>query len=74
MARTVIVVVISLTGITNYWLIVGPTLSGLVSSMYGQLLLVKLALFVLMLGLAAANRFHLSALLEEPFMMGNTRC
>ncbi|MGS0943576.1 MULTISPECIES: copper homeostasis membrane protein CopD [Pseudomonas] len=62
---TVIVVTLSITGVINYGLIVGPTLDGLLSSLYGQLLLAKLALFALMLVLAAANRFRLSPLLER---------
>ncbi|MCP1175843.1 copper homeostasis membrane protein CopD (plasmid) [Ralstonia solanacearum] len=52
------------TGTFNYLLIVGPTINGLVSTLYGRLLLIKLALFALMLGLAAANRYRLSPRLE----------
>jgi len=60
---TIIVATLAITGIANYWLIVGPTLAGLVSSPYGTLLLIKLGLFAAMLGLAAVNRYHLGPLL-----------
>jgi putative copper resistance protein D len=55
----------------NYWLIVGPTLDGLFSSLYGRLLLLKLALFGAMLGLAAANRYRLSPQLETALDVGD---
>lgn len=58
------------TGALNYWLIVGPTFNGLLSSPYGQLLLAKLGLFALMLALAAANRYRLSPLLERVHVSG----
>lgn len=49
------------TGLINSWFLVGPSrLAGLWTTPYGQLLMLKLALFVGMLGLAAANRFHLT--------------
>lgn len=49
------------TGLINSWLLVGPThVSSLGSSIYGQLLLAKLALFIAMLALAAINRFRLT--------------
>lgn len=62
---TVIVLALTVSGVANYWLIVGPTINGLVSTTYGQLLLTKLALFAMMLALAAANRFHLTPKLER---------
>lgn len=68
---TIIVATLAITGIANYWLIVGPTLAGLVSSPYGVLLLIKLALFAGMLGLAAANRYHLSPLLKQAIARGD---
>ncbi|QNM96768.1 copper homeostasis membrane protein CopD [Chitinimonas koreensis] len=64
-AGTLIVGVLIVTGIVNYLLIVGPTLQGMASSLYGALLLVKLGLFGAMLALAAANRFRLGPLLER---------
>ena len=55
---TVAVAVLIASGIVNTWLLVG-TASALVSTSYGQLLLVKLVLFGAMLLLAALNRFKL---------------
>jgi copper resistance protein D len=46
------------TGVCNAWLLVG-SLPALTRSPYGQLLQIKLALFLVMLGLAAANRLRL---------------
>jgi len=55
------VALLVLTGLVNSGFLVGPTeIPRLGSSPYGQLLIAKLALFVLMLGLAAANRFRLT--------------
>lgn len=67
---TLIVGSLVVTGALNYWLIVGPTVSGLFSSPYGQLLIAKLGLFALMLALAAANRYRLSPLLERVHISG----
>ncbi|QOK93759.1 copper homeostasis membrane protein CopD (plasmid) [Ralstonia pseudosolanacearum] len=61
---TLIVATLAVTGAANYLFIVGPTVEGLLTTAYGGLLLAKLALFALMLGLAAANRFRLSPRLE----------
>ena len=68
---TLIVATLLATGVFNYWLIVGPTLDGLFSSLYGRLLLLKLALFGAMLGLAAANRYRLSPQLETALDVGD---
>ena len=46
------------TGLVNSWYLVG-TVTGLLTTQYGQLLLAKLALFAGMLSLAAINRFWL---------------
>ncbi|MFX5578711.1 CopD family protein, partial [Acinetobacter baumannii] len=67
---TLIVGSLVITGALNYWLIVGPTVTGLFSSPYGQLLIAKLGLFGLMLALAAANRYRLSPLLERVQVSG----
>lgn len=67
---TVIVGSLVVTGVLNYWLIVGPTVAGLLSSPYGQLLIAKLGLFALMLALAAANRYRLAPLLERAHVSG----
>lgn len=61
-----VVAVILATGLVNSWFLVGPdrTLS-MASSTYGLLLLVKIGLFVAMLGLAALNRFFLTPALAK---------
>lgn len=67
---TVIVAALAFTGAANYWFIVGPTVQGLLSGLYGWLLVGKLGLFALMLGLAAANRFRLGPMLEASIAGG----
>lgn len=58
---TVAVILLVLTGLVNSWFLVGPErIETLGTSLYGQLLIAKLVLFVLMLGLAADNRFRLT--------------
>ncbi|HWQ85726.1 copper homeostasis membrane protein CopD [Brevundimonas sp.] len=58
---TLAVVLLVLTGLVNSWFLVGPARVGeMGASLYGQLLIAKLALFALMLALAAANRFRLT--------------
>ena len=58
---TGLVAVIVATGLVNSWFLVGPTrISGLWTTPYGQLLSLKLLVFVSMLALAAANRFRLT--------------
>ncbi|MBR7618686.1 copper homeostasis membrane protein CopD [Phenylobacterium sp. 20VBR1] len=58
---TGLVAVIVATGLVNSWFLVGPArISGLWTTPYGQLLSLKLVLFVSMLALAAANRFRLT--------------
>ena len=68
---TVIVAMLVITGVVNYLLIVGPTIDGLVTTAYGRLLLAKLALFGVMLTLAAANRYRLSPRLERALKEGD---
>jgi putative copper resistance protein D len=68
---TIVVASLTITGLINYWMIVGPTLKGLFSSEYGILLVGKLVLFGSMLGMAAANRYRLSPLLEKTAKNGN---
>jgi putative copper resistance protein D len=56
-----LVAVLLATGLINSWFLVGPAhLAGLINTPYGLMLSAKVALFVLMLGLAAANRFRLT--------------
>jgi putative copper resistance protein D len=53
------------SGLVNSWFLVGPTrLAGLWTTPYGQLLSLKLVLFLGMIGLAATNRFRLTPNLE----------
>jgi len=54
----VAVATLIVSGLVNSWLLVG-SVSSLLKTLYGQILLGKLALFAAMLGLAAANRFWL---------------
>jgi putative copper resistance protein D len=50
-----------LTGAINSWLLIGPrNLPSLGTSLYGQLLLAKLALVAVMISLATINRFRLT--------------
>ena len=48
-----------LTGIVNAWILVGST-NALFATEYGQLLMLKICLFVVMLAFAAVNRFWLT--------------
>ena len=62
---TVVVGTIVVTGLVNGWLLVGPgNVLALGATLYGRLLLAKLAMFVAMLGLAALNRFRLTPSFE----------
>lgn len=62
---SIVVVVILATGLINAWFLVGPEhVGGLLASLWGRLLLVKIVLFIVMLGLAATNRFRLTPRLE----------
>jgi len=54
----VAVAMLIVSGLVNSWFLVG-SVSGLLETLYGQILLGKLALFAAMLALAAANRFWL---------------
>ena len=58
---TLAVVLLVLTGLVNSWFLVGPArVAELGAGLYGQLLIAKLALFAVMLALAAGNRFGLT--------------
>ncbi|UDM52585.1 copper homeostasis membrane protein CopD [Cupriavidus sp. MP-37] len=67
---TRIVVLLVMTGVLNYWLIVGPVMPVFAPMSYGGLLAAKLALFAAMLGLAAANRFALAPRLQAAARTG----
>ena len=60
-----LVAVLVATGLVNGWFVVGLSgLPRLSTTPYGQLLSLKLLLFLAMVGLAAANRFHLTSALD----------
>lgn len=62
------------TGLVSGWLLVGPgNLAALPGSLYGRLLLAKLALFGVMLGLASANRFRLTPAFAAALYAGDAR-
>ena len=62
---TAVVTLIVLTGLINSWLLVGlQGASSILESIYGQLLVAKLLLFLVMLGLAAVNRYRMTPALE----------
>jgi len=63
---TITVGLLIISGLVNSWLLVGPAnIFKLPESLYGELLIAKLALFGTMLGLAAANRFRLVPTFER---------
>lgn len=63
---TIVVATIVVTGLVNSWLLVGiDNIATLGTSLYGKLLLAKLALFAAMLGLASLNRFRLTPAFER---------
>ena len=70
---TVIVAMLVVTGIVNFYLIAGTNLSLLFFSAYGRLLLLKLALFGGMLLMAALNRYRLAPRIEAAVLSGNTQ-
>lgn len=61
------------TGLVNSWLLVG-SVSSLLHSTYGQILMAKLAFFAGMLALAAANRFWLVPALKASERGGAGAC
>lgn len=59
------VAIIVASGLVNSWFLVGPRHIGdFAGSLWGRLLLIKLALFAAMLGFAALNRYRLTPRLE----------
>ena len=68
---SVVVAVITVSGLINSWIMVGiANISALPTTLYGQLLIAKLLLFAAMVGLAGANRFHLTPALERAIADG----
>lgn len=71
---TIVVSTLVFTGLVNTWLLVGlGNIAALATTLYGQLLLAKLALFTVMLGLAALNRFRLTPQFEAAIAEGDDR-
>ena len=71
---TIVVATIVVTGLINSWFMVGiGNLATLATTLYGQLLLAKLALFAAMLALAALNRFHLTPSFERSIAAADHR-
>jgi len=71
---TIVVATLAVTGLINAWLLVGPgNIPALATTLYGQLLLAKLALFAAMMGLAALNRFRLTPRFETSIAAANHR-
>ncbi len=63
---TLAVALLTLTGLINSWFLIGPEqLARIPGSLYGQALLAKLLVFVLMLALAAQNRYRLTPRLAQ---------
>ena len=63
---TIVVGTIVVTGLVNGWMLVGiGNIAALATTIYGQLLLAKVALFAAMLGLASLNRFRLTPAFEH---------
>ncbi|WP_298814272.1 copper homeostasis membrane protein CopD [uncultured Sphingomonas sp.] len=74
LAGTILVGTIVVTGLVNGWLLVGVgNLQRLPDTLYGQLLLAKLALLGAMLGLASLNRFRLTPALERSIAAADLR-
>lgn len=70
---SVLVAVLLLTGVVNSWVLVGPDRIGEIAATgYGRLLLLKIALFLLMVCLAAANRFRHTPRLGQVLAGGDT--
>ena len=71
---TAVVAALVVSGIVNSWFLIGPDkLSGLFTTAYGQLLLLKLLLFAVMLVLAAVNRYRLSPRLSNTLSANDGR-
>jgi putative copper resistance protein D len=65
--------VLIVSGISNYWLLVG-SIHALFTTRYGSLLLVKLAVFGVLVGLGARNRFVIKKLTRGPTGLAQLRC
>lgn len=69
---TGVVTVLVLTGLINSWFLIGLQGAGsILESVYGQLLVAKLLLFLVMLALAAMNRYRMTPALEAAIARGD---
>jgi putative copper resistance protein D len=69
-----LIALLVLSGLANAWILVGPDHIGdLVRTAYGRVLLAKLALFVGMLLLAAANRYRHTPAVADGAPLGSVR-
>ena len=69
---TFVVTVLVLTGLINSWFVIGlQGVGSILDSLYGQLLVAKLLLFLAMLGLAAINRYRMTPALEAAIARGD---
>ena len=72
-AGAIIVALVVISGLVNSWMLVGPqNILMLHTTLYGQLLIAKLLLFVIMLILAATNRFRLTPAFDGALQSGAT--
>jgi len=68
-----LVAVLVATGLVNSWFVIGlASIPRLWATAYGQLLTIKVALFLVMVGLAAANRFFLTPQLGAAMDAGSS--
>jgi putative copper resistance protein D len=69
---TGVVTVLMLTGLANSWFLIGLDGAGsILESLYGRLLVAKLLLFLVMLALAAINRYRMTPALEAAIARGD---
>lgn len=69
---TAVVAVVLISGLVNSWILVDiANVAALPNSLYGQLLIAKIALFAVMIVLAAINRFHLTPAFEDAIADGD---
>jgi putative copper resistance protein D len=66
------VAILAASGLLNSWFLVG-SLTNLITTQYGQLLLLKLLLFAAMVGFAGLNRFFVVPTLLHPAATGTKR-
>lgn len=69
---TIVVAAVVVTGLANAWMLVGPNGIRLIAStLYGQLLVAKVLVFLAMVVLAAINRFRLTPGLKSAIVQGH---